>query len=225
VELNVVATLLAVILGVPLGWWSAHRPGGAADRIGGAMTLALYALPYFWLALILQHVFAIRLGWLPLYGRTPATEGAGLGGHVLHLVLPATSLALHMIAFYARFARGAALEGLTAGSARLARALGLPEPRILLRHGITPSLVPLATLFGLLLPALASGSVLVETIFSWPGLGSLFVTALLSRDLPVVMALASLTVVLTVAGSLAADLLVLAADPRRRPAGVRGIAT
>ncbi len=223
-ELNLAATLLAVLIGIPLGWWSAHRPGGLADRLGGALTLALYALPYFWLALILQHLFAVQLGWLPLYGRTPPDAAAGFGARIAHLTLPATSLALHMIAFYARFARGATLEGLQALSARLARALGVPERRILVREGIVPSLVPLATLFGLLLPALASGSVLVETIFSWPGLGSLFVTALLSRDLPVVLALTTLTVVLTVAGSVAADLLVTAADPRRRvsPAGETG---
>ncbi|GAB4372128.1 MAG: ABC transporter permease [Acidobacteriota bacterium] len=215
VELNLVATLLALAVGLPLGWGSALRPGSRADRWGAAVTLALYALPYFWLALILQHVFAVRLGWLPLYGRT-GTGDAGLAAHLRHLVLPAGSLALHMVAFYARFARGATIDGLRALSARVARCLGLPERTILMREGIRPSLVPLATLAGLLLPAMASGSILVETIFSWPGLGSLFVTALGTRDLPVVLALTSLTVVLTVAGSLLADALTWAADPRRR---------
>jgi peptide/nickel transport system permease protein len=215
-ELNGAALLVALGIGLPFGWSAARRPGGWWDRASAPLLLALYALPFFWLALLLQNLLAVQWDLLPLYGRTPAGPGAGAGARLAHLVLPAVSLALHALAFYSRFARNTALEGLGSRHALVARSLGVPEPRVFLRHGLLPSLVPLATLLGVVLPGLVSGSILVETIFSWPGLGYLFVQAVFARDVPVVLALTLLTGVLTVSGSLLADLLGWLIDPRHR---------
>lgn len=220
-ELNLCATLFALVVGAPLGWWAARRPGGAFDRGSSTLVLALYALPFFWLAILLQHLLAVRWGIVPLAGRTPSVVDPTIGERALHLVLPSFCLGLHMLAFYARFARNTALEGLVALHARVARLAGLRESRVFARDGVQPSLIPLATLFGLLLPALASGSVIVEQLFSWPGIGRLLVQSVANRDVPVVAALTLLAGVLTVAGSLLADLLTWAVDPRRRrPSGV-----
>lgn len=215
-ELNAVALLLAAAVGIPFGWWCARRPGSMADRVGSAALLALYALPFFWLALVLQSLLAVRLGLVPLYGRTPPSGVADLVTRLHHLALPAGALALHALAFYARFARATALSGMSGSSALFARARGLAPGTIFRREGVAPSLVPLATLAGLMVPALVAGSVLVETIFRWPGVGKLFVDAVLQRDVPVVVALTLLSGVLTVLGNSLADAMTALLDPRRR---------
>ncbi len=220
-ELNLAALLLVLGIGAPLGWWMAARAGSGGERAAGLLVLGLYAVPSFWLALLLQQVLAVEWRVLPLYGRPPVGV-AGLAGHLRHLVLPALALGLHQLAFYARFARDTALAGLGAGHARVARALGAGPLRVVLLHGVRPSLVPLATLLGLLVPGLATGSVLIENIFGWPGLGRLFLRAVLDRDLPLVLGLTLVTGLLAVAGTFLADLLAALADPRLRAgAGTR----
>ncbi len=216
-ELNAAALALVAALGLPLGWRLARRAGPGA-RAGSALLLALYAAPAFWIALLLQEFCAVRWGLFPLFGRTPA-GGGGLLVRLHHLALPALCLALHGLAFYARLARETAAEGWRSRHAQAARALGVAERTVFARHARRPSLVPLAALAGLLLPSLAAGSVLIENVFAWPGLGELFVASVRARDVPVVLALTVLSGALTVAGSLAADLLLALADPRlRRPA-------
>jgi ABC-type dipeptide/oligopeptide/nickel transport system permease component len=215
-ELNGAALLLAVGAGVPFGWWTARREGGVADRAGHALLVALYALPFFWLALLLQGLLAVEWGVVPLYGRTPATGETGLAARLHHLALPALCLAVHVLAFYARFARDTARSGWVARHARVARAGGVPDPRVFVRHAVRPSMAALATLAGLIVPSLVSGSILVEHVFRWPGLGSLFVSAVLVRDVPIVAGLTLITGALTVAGNLLADGLGILLDPRRR---------
>jgi len=212
-ELNAAAVALIAGIGLPLGWWAARRSAARGARWGSAALLALYALPTLWVALLLQHLLAVRLGILPLYGRTDP-GGGGLASRLAHLALPAATLALHQIAFVTLFARDTARAGFLSRHAQRARSAGLAERRIFARHGVRPSLVPLAALFGLMVPGLASGSVLIESVFAWPGLGTYFVQAVLARDVPVVMGLALLASGLTVAGSLLADALAGAADPR-----------
>lgn len=213
-ELNAAAFLLVAGLGVPLGWWIARRAGSGADAGWSVALVALYAVPSFWLAMILQQLLAVRLGLLPLYGRTPPSGGADALLRLRHLALPAATLALHGLAFYARFARNTAIEGLSSVHALFARSSGVGEARVFVQHAIRPSLVSLATLLGLSIPAFATGSVLIETLFSWPGLGLLFTRSIASRDLPVVLGLTVLVGVLTVFGSLLADTVTLLADPR-----------
>ena len=212
-ELNAAAVALIAGIGLPLGWWAARRSAARGARWGSAALLALYALPTLWVALLLQHLLAVRLGILPLYGRTDP-GGGGLASRLAHLALPAATLALHQVAFVTLFARDTARAGFLSRHAQRARSAGLAERRIFARHGVRPSLVPLAALFGLMVPGLASGSVLIESVFAWPGLGTYFVQAVLARDVPVVMGLALLASGLTVAGSLLADALAGAADPR-----------
>lgn len=219
VELNLAALALALGLGVPFGWWTAHRGDERIDRWGHAALVALYAMPFFWLALILQNAFALEWRLLPLFGRTPATGATDLATRASHLVLPATSLALHIVAFYARIARDASISGSRSAFASVARASGVGEARVFVQHGIRPSFVPLATLLGILVPTLVSGSVIIERIFRWPGLGSYFVSAVIARDVPVVAGLTLITGALTILGSFTADALTWLADPRRRRAG------
>jgi peptide/nickel transport system permease protein len=212
-ELNLVAVALIAGIGLPLGWWAARRSAARGARWGSAALIALYAVPTLWVALVLQYLLSVRLGLLPLYGRTDPA-GGGVGARLAHLALPAATLALHQIAFVTLFARDSAQAGFLSRHAHRARSAGLSERSIFARHGVRPSLVPLAALFGLMVPGLASGSVLIESVFAWPGLGTYFVHAVLARDLPVVMGLALLASSLTVAGSLVADALAGAADPR-----------
>ncbi len=218
-ELNLAALALVLSLGVPLGWWLARRAGSRADKAATLGLLALYAVPAFWLALILQSWIAVRLGLLPLYGRTPPGGDTGLGVRLAHLALPAACLALQQLAFFARFSRDTTLEGLRSPRTLFARACGLREGRILWAQGIRPALVPLVTLLGLLLPSLATGSVLVESIFSWPGLGRLLYQAVLGRDFPVVLGMTTIIAALTILGNLAADLAAAWLDPRSRVSG------
>lgn len=213
IELNLAALLLVVGLGLPVGWWMASRPGTAPDRAGGLTLLVLYAVPTFWLAVVLQNLLAVRWGLLPLYGRGSPTED-GTAGWLAHLALPAGCLALHQLAFFTRLTRNATLEALAAPHTLTARAAGLSPRRVLLRHGVRPALVPLATWLGLVVPSLITGSVLIETIFAWPGLGRFLVEAIRGRDGPVVLGLTVLVGALTVAGSLVADTVSAAVDPR-----------
>ncbi|UCF68489.1 MAG: ABC transporter permease [Acidobacteriota bacterium] len=215
-ELNLAAFALVLIFGLPLGWWAARRPGTPLERFTSLGLLALYAAPSFWIAMVLQHLFAVRWGLLPLYGRTPPSGPSGPLVRLAHLALPASCLALHGLAFYARLARNTAREGLSSWHALEARTLGVTERRVFFRHALRPSLVALATLLGLVLPAFVSGSVLIESLFGWPGLGRLYVQAVLSRDFPVVLGLTVLTGSLTVAGSLLADMIAGLIDPRWR---------
>jgi peptide/nickel transport system permease protein len=219
--LNALSLVLMIALAVPLGAAAAYRPRSAIDRLGGAGTYMLFSVPAFWAGLLLQIVFAVRLGWLPLAGL--ASEGAeGMGPFeriadgALHLVLPVICLSYGGLAYLSRFVRATLLESSGDESAIAARARGLSSFAVLCRHGFRRAAVPMLTLAGFLLPTLVGGSVIVETVFAIPGLGRLFVEAAFQRDMPVLMALTLLSGAATLAGILAADLAYAVADPRIR---------
>lgn len=221
VTLNALALLVMILVSVPLGAAAALRPGSRLDRCAGTGTYLLYSVPVFWSALLLQIVFAVRLGWLPLAG--VASEGAerfgslaAAGDRALHLVLPVICLAYGGLAYLSRFVRATLLESSSGETTLAARARGLSGLAVLYRHGFRQAAVPMLTLAGFLLPTLVSGSVIVETIFSIPGLGRLFVDAAFQRDLPVLLALTLLSGAATLAGIIAADLAYAVADPRIR---------
>ncbi len=221
--LNLAAIALMLAVAVPLGGAAARRPGTWLDRAAGAGAYALYAMPVFWTALLLQIVFAVRLRWLPLHGlASPDAEGWGtparLADGLAHLLLPAVCLAYPGIAFVSRFVRGTLVDSRLAEAARAARARGLSSRGVLVRHGFRQASVPLLTLAGFLLPGLVGGSVIVETIFAIPGLGRLFVEAMFERDVPVIMGLTLLSGAATLLGILVADLAYAVADPRVRRA-------
>jgi peptide/nickel transport system permease protein len=223
VGLNLAALTLAVLLAVPLGALAAWRPGSWLDRTIGVSTYLMHALPAFCGAMLLQLVFAARLGWLPLAGlESPDRASTGalalLVDRLWHMVLPVACLTYGSLAFLSRFVRSTLLEHASAESTLAARARGLGQVAALVRHGFRLAAIPMLTLGGLLFPALVSGSVLVESIFAVPGLGRLFVDAALQRDLPVLLGLTLLAGAATLAGIVASDVAYALADPRLRRA-------
>jgi peptide/nickel transport system permease protein len=217
--LNGVALLMALGIAIPLGVIAGGRPESAFDRISGAALFALYSTPTFWAALLVQSLFAVRLRWLPLYGVASDPTPAGLAAIVdrlAHVALPATCLAYGTLAFVARLVRSGIAETREADFVLAARARGASRTRALWTHAFPNAILPLLTLFGLLLPALLSGSVIVERIFAWPGLGRLYFDSILARDYPVILGLSLLSAVATLLATLASDIAVAAADPRVR---------
>jgi len=217
------ASLLAgFTLGIVTGVAQAARRGSRLDRFASRISVALAAVPDFWLALALLLVFGLRLHWFPISGMVDPTmhdylSAAGQLRDVLwHLVLPAATSALLIAAVVARHQREALLEALPDDYVRSARAKGVPERLVIGRHALRNALRPTVTLFGLALPALAGGAVFIEVIFAWPGMGRLAVEALAARDYPLVLGTTLTGSVLVVVGSLLADILSVAIDPRTR---------
>jgi peptide/nickel transport system permease protein len=218
-ELNLAALLLALAIGIPLALASAWRPDSAFDRTAAATTVVLFSIPNFWIAILLIDVMAVRMQLLPLYGMSAddadlLSPAAFLLDHIRHLILPVTTLALGEIALFARFGRAALIEVLRKEFITAARARGVGNVSILLKHGLRNALAPLITLLGISIPLLLSGSVVVERIFQWNGVGRLFLEASLARDYPTVMGLTLMTSVATLLSFLMTDLLYAVADPR-----------
>lgn len=219
-----VGGLLALLAGVALGVYQSVRRGRPAERALGGITLVAYSLPDFWVAILLLLVFANWIPVLPAGGVVDPVMHDYLGAwgrlvdHARHLVLPAGTLALITAAGIARYQRAALLEVLGADFLRTARAKGLPERAVVLRHGLRNALLPVITLAGLLMPALFGGAVFVERVFSWNGMGLLAVNAIASRDYPLVTASVAVAGIVVAVGSLLADLLYAAVDPRLRDA-------
>jgi peptide/nickel transport system permease protein len=214
--------LLAVALGLSVGIAQAARRHSRTDALLSIASLTLYSVPVFWLGLMLLLVFGQVLHWLPAGGMTdPATHDLlpPLGRALdvaRHLVLPAATLGLVQAAAFARFQRSALLESLGAEFIRAARAKGLPERLVVLRHALRTALAPTITLAGLSVPYFLAGSVLVESIFGWPGLGRVAYDAIFARDYNVVLAATLATGILVALGNLFADVAVAVADPRVR---------
>jgi peptide/nickel transport system permease protein len=219
--LNAAALVVTFAFAVPLGILGAWRPGGRWDRLSATATTALYAVPVFWMALLLQWVFSVRLGWLPLFGTSSETDPSAWVRFLdafRHGVLPVACLSYGGIAYVSRFTRVAIIENAGEAGGRGARARGMSALRYIGTHGLAQASVPLLTLLGFLIPRLVGGSILVEQIFGIPGLGQLLWNAILARDLAVVLALTLVTGIATLAGVTLADLLAARMDPRLRRA-------
>ena len=217
--LNGLALLLTLGIAVPLGVAAGGRPEGPFDRVSSVALFALYSMPVFWAALLLQSLLSVELGWLPLYGVSSdgAPAGiAGLGDRLAHLALPVTCLTYGSLAFLARIVRAGVVDARSQVYFTAALARGVSRRAALWRHAFRNALLPVITLLGLILPGLLSGSVIVERIFAWPGLGRLYFDSILSRDYPVVLGLSLLGAVATLAATLAADVAYAFADPRVR---------
>ena len=210
-------------LGIWLGVLQARRRGSRVDRWLGRLALAGYAAPSFWLALVLVSLFAIKWQILPAAQMTDPLlpRNAGFLTRSLdilrHLVLPTVTLSVVTIAATMRYQRTAMIEVLRLDFVRAARARGLTEPRVIWRHAWRNALFPVLTLLGLWLPILVSGSLFVESIFNWPGLGSLAYGAVSARDYPVLMATAMLVSGAVLVSGVLTDLGYLLLDPRTRP--------
>ncbi len=214
--------LLNFTLGIGLGVLQAVHRGSRLDRWLTRVSLAAWALPSFWLGLVLIAVFALTLGLFPAgQMRDPllAADASALARALdllHHLALPAATLSIVSLAAGMRFQRTAMLEVLRLDFVRAARARGLPERRVIWVHAWRNALSPVVTLLGLWLPMLVAGSIYVESIFNWPGLGSLAAEAISGRDYPLLLGTAMLTSVLVVAGGLLADIGYMLIDPRVR---------
>ena len=220
-QLNTVAFLIAAIVGIPIGLWSAARSGRLAERASAVGFFLLYSLPSFWVALLLMQLFAIRFDILPLFGMASddyadMSTGARVADRLRHMILPALTLTYGQLAIFARFSKSAVTEVIRQDFITAARAKGAGEMAVMWRHAFRNALIPMITLLGITIPYLISGSVIVEQIFQWDGIGLLYMQAILSRDYPTIMGLTVITAVVTLLASLLADILYAVADPRVR---------
>jgi peptide/nickel transport system permease protein len=224
IPLALLSILLAYGIAIPLGILSAVRRGSLGERAAALSLFALHSVPAFWLGLMLILLFgAAGLGWLPVVGlHDKDAQAFGPVAYawdtVRHAILPVATLTLPTLAYLSRQVKGAMVEALESDYVRAARAKGLPERAVVLRHALRNSLLPLVTLAGSILPALIGGSVVVETVFTIPGMGRYAYEGLLSRDLNVILATTTLSAAMTLAGILLADLAYAVADPRIRHA-------
>ncbi len=217
--LTVLALLVDALVGIFLGILSAVKQYSALDKTVTFSSLIIYSVPGFWLALMLVMVFSVHLGWFPTsQTRSFDYEFLSWFGKLLdlawHLVLPVFVLGIASAAGTARYMRSQLLEVLNEEYILAARARGLRERTVILKHAVRNALIPIVTIFGMSLPFLLGGAVVIETIFAWPGMGRLALSAVNARDYPVILATMMIAAVLTVLGNLLADVTYTLVDPR-----------
>jgi peptide/nickel transport system permease protein len=206
---------LALVLAIVFGSLAAIRRGKQADRVASALSFMGISMPVFWLGLILQLVFAVELRWFPSAGRLGPMGGDFLN-RLHHLVLPVCTLAVLYASSWMRYVRASLIETLGSVFIRAGRARGASDPRILFRHALPNALIPLTTVWGMDLALLFSGAVVTETVFAWPGMGSLLVESVYRRDYSVLMGILMSGSVLIVLINLATDVVYGWLDPRVR---------
>jgi peptide/nickel transport system permease protein len=214
-ELMVAATLIAVLLGTWIGVMGAIRRYSFFDYLATIGAMVALSIPTFWFGLITIYLFSVELGWLPAGNRYTVGDASFLD-YLHHLIGPSLVLALVTIAIWSRYMRSSMLDVINQDYIRTARAKGLPERVVLVHHAIRNALLPMITIAGLQLPTLLSGALVTETVFTWPGMGRLFLDSLGYRDYPVVMGILVFSAILVLVGNLLADLLYAVADPRIR---------
>ncbi len=207
------ALLVTIVLAIPIGILQAVKQYSWADKVITTFETIGYAMPTFWLGLILKQTFAVQLNWLPLYGQN------ALGKHdvpdmLMHLILPVTTLAVISVAGWSRYMRASMLEVLRQDYIRTARSKGLNGGQVIRKHALRNALIPIVTLLGLTVPSLLSGAAITETVFSWPGLGWLGVQSVIDRDYPVVLAVVMIGGTMVIIGNLLADIAYAVVDPR-----------
>ena len=208
--------LMAVLIAVPLGALAASRMGGWVDRALSVVSVAGFSIPVFVTGYVLIYLFSIQLDWLPVQGYRPLGGKEGLAGWVRHLILPWAALSIIYVALIARITRAAVSEALTEDYIRTARAKGVSEHVVLIRHALRNAAVPIVTVIGIGVALLIGGVVVTETVFAIPGLGSLTVDVVLNRDFPVIQGLVMFFALIYVLINLLVDLSYLALDPRIR---------
>jgi len=222
--LNVLELVIIFAVAVPLGILSATRQYSLFDKGMTLFVFVGFATPDFWLALLLMILFGVQLGWLPISGlRSLNFEYLSFWAQVWdifsHLILPVLVAAFGGLAYLSRLMRGSLLEVIRQDYVRTARAKGLPERDVIYKHAVRNAVIPVVTLLGLMVPGLLGGSVFIETVFSIPGMGQLFVQSAFSRDEPVLMALIVIGASLSLLGNILADISYGLVDPRIRVSG------
>ncbi|GAB1577987.1 ABC transporter permease [Bordetella petrii] len=212
--LTLMSLAIASAIALPVGILSAVRRGTALDQSVVTFSMFTSSIPSFWLGLLLMQIFSVRLGWLPVAGY--GGPDAGIATRLSHLILPAIVLGLVNSALITRFIRASMLDVLRDDYVRTARAKGLPERKVILKHAVRNALIPILTVLGLTTALLVSGAVVTETVFGLPGVGSLVVSAVLRRDYPVIQGALLVIAAIYVLINLFIDLLYLVVDPRVR---------
>jgi peptide/nickel transport system permease protein len=218
--LNAVATLIIFSLAIPLGVFSARRQYSFLDNLGTFGAYLGISIPSFWLAYLLILATVKLFGYPVLGMRSFVTEDFTTMEIVMdrlwHLMLPSIILAIGGIAGLSRYTRSSMLEVVRQDYVRTAKAKGLPEETVFYKHALRNALLPIITIFGFLIPDLIGGSIIMESVFAWPGIGRLSYQAVLARDYPVVMTILTISAVLTLIGNFVADILYAVVDPRIR---------
>ncbi len=218
-----VAQILALTVGVLLGVFSARRPNGAASHLVTLLALFGYSAPVFWTGIMLLIVFSLLIPIFPVAGMRDVTIEGGFFAHALdiahHMVLPVITLSSIFLALYSRLCRASMMEVLGSDYIRTAKAKGLSESQIVLKHALKNSLSPVVTLAGLQFSAVVSGAVLVETVFSWPGLGTLAFDSIIARDTPTILGILFFSALVVIIGNLLTDMVLRMIDPRVRSRG------
>jgi len=212
--LTLFSILIACAIALPIGIYAAYRRGSLVDQAATTLAMLAASIPSFWLGLILMQLFAVRFGWFPVSGY--GGPGTSLYERLWHLVLPAVALGVVSSALILRFTRASMLDVLGDDYVRTARAKGLGENRVILKHALKNALIPIITVIGLTMAVLISGAVVTETVFGLPGVGNLVVSAVLRRDYPVIQGALLIIAALCVLINFAIDMLYLLVDPRVR---------
>ena len=212
------ALLLSIVLGTAIGVLSAIKQYSWLDYVVTLFSFSWLSIPSFFLGLVMIFIFAVKLNWFPAFGiSNPGVTGtAVIWDRFHHLLLPGLTLGLELTAALARYIRSGLLEVLSSDYLRTARAKGLREWRVVVQHGLRNALIPAITVIALRIPVLFSGAVVVETVFQWPGLGSLTLSAANQRDYPLIMALALMLTGIVVVSNFLADVAYMIVDPRIR---------
>lgn len=219
--INVISMLVILLISIPIGITSATHRNSLYDKIMTTTVFVGFAMPSFWLALLLMMFFGIYLGWLPISGlKSMNYKTLSLAGQVFdrasHLVLPVFIASFGSLAGDSRYMRSSMLEVIRQDYITVARAKGLPERLVIYRHALRNALLPLITLVGLSIPGLIGGSVILESIFGIPGMGQLLFMSVMTRDYPMIMCILTIGALLTLLGNLLADIGYMFADPRIR---------
>ena len=213
-ELVLVITVLSALISIPVAVVAAQRKGTLVDSGIRTLSMVGYSLPTYWWAILLMLLFSVALGWLPAGGYVYPNRD--FGRHLLHLILPTLAMVLILVAAQVRFLRASILDIIQLDYVRTARAKGLSSRRVLYKHVLRNSLAAFITVVGLNFATLIGGMVIIEQIFTWPGLGWLIITSILNRDFPVVQGAVLFVAAIFVSVNLAVDILYAALDPRIR---------
>lgn len=219
--INVLSLVITFCLAVPIGVLSATRQFSLFDKLTTVLVFVGFSAPHFWVALICMYFFGVTLGWLPISG-IQSIDVAGMAWNerlsdwLRHLILPVLIGASGALAGLSRYSRSSMLEVIRQDYIRTARAKGLKESQVITRHALKNALMPVITILGLAVPGFIGGSVIMETIFSIPGMGLLFYQSAMSRDYPTIMGILVIGAILTLIGNFFADIAYALADPRIR---------
>lgn len=214
------AQILALLIGTVLGVISARRPKGALSHFVTFLALFGYSAPVFWTGILLLIAFSLKIQWFPVAGMRDVTLEAGFFGRALdvarHMVLPTITLASIFLALYSRLARATMMETLGSDYVRTAKAKGLSPNTVVYKHALKNAVSPVITLAGLQFSAVVSGAVLVETVFAWPGLGTLAFESIIARDTPTILGILFFSALMVIVGNLLTDGALRLVDPRLR---------